>query len=78
MGLCRQFVAESFSKLPGALNTLEISPTVRRGSAGLSWSSFRRLDSRDPTQSNSFGGLAWPGPGKWLPTKSDHKKRGDA
>jgi hypothetical protein len=59
MGWCRQFVDESFSKLPGAVNTLEISATVRRGSAGSSWSSFRRLDSRDPTQSNSCGGLAW-------------------
>jgi len=40
MGSCRQFVVESFSKLPSALNTWEISPAVWRGSAGSSWSGF--------------------------------------
>ena len=37
---CRRFVAESFPKLPNTLRTWEISPAVRRGSAGRSRSAF--------------------------------------
>jgi len=35
MGACRQFVADSFSKLPSALNTWEISPAVAAVSRSL-------------------------------------------
>jgi hypothetical protein len=37
---CRQFVAESFPKLPNTLRTWEISAAVRRRSAGRCRSAF--------------------------------------